>query len=125
MGYFCAPSIATATQLRLVYGYRYYDPVTGRWPSRDPIGEKGGVNLYGMVGNEAVNFIDAFGLFEWEEVGQFGVAGTFTPAPIYSTASGKLTYYKDVENEEESCCKKVNISGDLTWHKNMPGIQRD
>jgi len=24
------------------YGYRWYDPVTGRWPSRDPIGEKGG-----------------------------------------------------------------------------------
>ena len=23
------------------YGYRYYDPVTGRWPSRDPIGEAG------------------------------------------------------------------------------------
>ena len=21
------------------YGYRYYDPVTGRWPNRDPIGE--------------------------------------------------------------------------------------
>ena len=24
----------------LYYGYRYYDPVTGRWPSRDPIGER-------------------------------------------------------------------------------------
>ena len=24
----------------LYYGYRYYDPLTGRWPSRDPIGEK-------------------------------------------------------------------------------------
>ena len=23
------------------YGYRYYDPATGRWPSRDPIGEYG------------------------------------------------------------------------------------
>ena len=23
------------------YGYRYYDPVTGRWPSRDPLGEMG------------------------------------------------------------------------------------
>jgi RHS repeat-associated protein len=23
------------------YGYRYYDPKTGRWPSRDPIGENG------------------------------------------------------------------------------------
>jgi RHS repeat-associated protein len=46
----------------LVYGYRYYDPLTGRWPSRDPIGERGGVNLYGFVGNDTVNCLDIFGL---------------------------------------------------------------
>jgi RHS repeat-associated protein len=45
------------------YGYRYYDPVTGRWPSRDPIGERGGVNLYGFVGNDGVNGRDILGLF--------------------------------------------------------------
>ncbi len=45
----------------LYYGFRYYDPNTGRWPSRDPIGEKGGLNLYGMVGNDAVNNFDLFG----------------------------------------------------------------
>jgi len=44
-----------------VYGYRYYDPVTGRWPSRDPIGERGGVNLYGFVGNAGVNAWDYLG----------------------------------------------------------------
>ncbi len=44
------------------YGYRYYDPVTGRWPSRDPIGESGGVNLYGFVKNNAVFRIDWLGL---------------------------------------------------------------
>ena len=46
----------------LYYGYRYYDPVTGRWPSRDPIGERGGINLYGMVGNDLVNLVDVYGL---------------------------------------------------------------
>jgi RHS repeat-associated protein len=40
------------------YGYRYYDPVTGRWPSRDPIGEEGGNNLYEFVGNDGVNRLD-------------------------------------------------------------------
>jgi RHS repeat-associated protein len=44
------------------YGYRYYDPVTGRWPSRDPIGERGGVNLYGFVRNNGVNLWDYLGL---------------------------------------------------------------
>lgn len=44
------------------YGYRYYDPVTGRWPSRDPIGEKGGINVYNFIGNAATDRIDALGL---------------------------------------------------------------
>jgi hypothetical protein len=44
------------------YGFRYLDPVTGRWPSRDPIGEKGGLNLYGFVGNDGVTWWDFLGL---------------------------------------------------------------
>jgi integrase/recombinase XerD len=44
------------------YTYRWYDPVTGRWPSRDQIGEDGGLNLYGFVGNDGVNFWDIKGL---------------------------------------------------------------
>ena len=43
------------------YQYRYYDPLTGRWPSRDPIGENGGVNLYGFVGNNGVDVFDVLG----------------------------------------------------------------
>jgi hypothetical protein len=44
-----------------VYGYRYYHPDLGRWPSRDPIGEKGGLNLYGFLGNRANCSIDTLG----------------------------------------------------------------
>jgi RHS repeat-associated protein len=47
------------------YGYRYYDPMTGRWPSRDPIEEMGGNNLFGMVGNAVVNKWDILGLKNW------------------------------------------------------------
>jgi uncharacterized protein RhaS with RHS repeats len=43
------------------YTYRYYDPQTGRWPSRDPIEEEGGVNLYGFVGNDGLDWIDFLG----------------------------------------------------------------
>ena len=43
------------------YGYRYYDPLTGRWPSRDPIGEMGGTNLYGFVSNSPTQFVDLLG----------------------------------------------------------------
>ena len=44
------------------YTYRYYDPLTGRWPSRDPIEERGGVNLYGFVENNPNWNIDYLGL---------------------------------------------------------------
>jgi RHS repeat-associated protein len=42
--------------------YRAYDPVTGRWLSRDPIKEWGGINLYGYVLGDPVNFVDPEGL---------------------------------------------------------------
>ena len=32
------------------------------WPSRDPIEERGGVNLYGFVGNDGLNKVDFFGM---------------------------------------------------------------
>jgi RHS repeat-associated protein len=48
----------------LYYGYRYYDPVTGRWPSRDPIGEIGGLNLYSFVNNKSTLQFDVLGLIE-------------------------------------------------------------
>jgi RHS repeat-associated protein len=46
----------------LYYGYRYYNPPTGRWLSRDPIGERGGLNLYGAVASDPVDAADAIGL---------------------------------------------------------------
>ncbi|MDR3537895.1 MAG: RHS repeat-associated core domain-containing protein [Acetobacteraceae bacterium] len=42
--------------------YRAYDPGSGRWVSRDPIGEAGGINLYAYAGGDPINFIDPFGL---------------------------------------------------------------
>jgi RHS repeat-associated protein len=54
-----------------VYGYRWYDPVTGRWPSRDPIEEDGGVNLYGFVGND--------GVVRWDYLGWYGPMPGYGP----------------------------------------------
>jgi len=51
------------------YGYRYYNPSTGRWLSRDPIEEAGGMNLYGFVGNSPVTGFDVNGMFDgWDDL---------------------------------------------------------
>jgi len=45
-----------------MYLYRHYDAASGRWPSRDPIEEDGGVNLYVFIWNNPVYGIDYLGL---------------------------------------------------------------
>jgi hypothetical protein len=71
------------------YGYRYFDPVTGRWPSRDPIEEEGGINLYGFLGNNGTNDSDFLGNISnnlpppnnravWECTVEFGEAACTT-----------------------------------------------
>ena len=42
---------------------RWYDPVTGRWLSNDPIGISGGLNQYVFCANNPVNFRDPWGLY--------------------------------------------------------------
>jgi RHS repeat-associated protein len=51
------------------FGYRDYDPDTGRWTAKDPIFFAGGdTDLYGYVLNDPVNLIDPLGLI-WETKG--------------------------------------------------------
>jgi RHS repeat-associated protein len=46
------------------FGYRDYDPDTGRWTAKDPIGFAGGdTDLFGYVQCNPVNLVDPWGLF--------------------------------------------------------------
>ena len=69
------------------YGYRYYDSVTGRWMSKDPIGEKGGVNLYGFVGNCGSSKIDRLGLVTYP----FGVFPQESNCNSFAASGCKLS----------------------------------
>jgi RHS repeat-associated protein len=77
------------------YGYRYYMPETGRWLSRDPIGENGGLNLYGYVENDGVN--------RWDYLGLYGSINY--PAPGYNMPAPHV-------NRRDLTQKKFN-----DWHE--------
>src|SRR5204862_67490 len=44
------------------YLYRFYDPNLQRWINRDPIEERGGINLFGFAANDPTDRCDPFGL---------------------------------------------------------------
>ncbi len=46
----------------IYYGYRFYSHVMGRFINRDPIGERGGLNLYAFVANDPINKREYLGL---------------------------------------------------------------
>ncbi len=49
---------------------RWYDPVSGRWLSNDPIGISGGLNQYVFCANNPVNSRDPLGLVAWADAGR-------------------------------------------------------
>ena len=78
------------------YRARYYDPLTGRFMQKDPIGfSAGDVNLYRYVGNNPVNFLDPFGL---EPLG--GPNATIVPPPPKSTSPSRWKCASDRTNCE-------------------------
>ena len=53
---------------------RWYDAVTGRWLSKDPIGLSGGLNLYAFCKSNPIKNTDPAGMFElcsWQEILDF------------------------------------------------------
>jgi len=53
----CTRRFRTATS-----GFRFYNPSTGRWLNRDPIEERGGMNVYAFVANDPIRRVDRLGL---------------------------------------------------------------
>jgi uncharacterized protein RhaS with RHS repeats len=84
------------------YGYRYYDPLTGRWPSRDPIEEEGGVNLYGFVGNDGIGKVDVLGTYAFVKL-------TIPPRNVGTWLSGLWDFQLDLTFKYKICvCSEEN-----------------
>jgi RHS repeat-associated protein len=61
-GHITLPALVIGQSEILLTHYRAYDPHLGRWLSADPIGEAGGMNLYGYVGGDPMKWVDVLGL---------------------------------------------------------------
>ena len=71
------------------YGYRLSSPQVGRWLSKDPINEKGGLNLYGFVDNSPNNNVDFIGLIVHtiDITAKSWIAKPIVPGTPYSPAA--------------------------------------
>lgn len=71
------------------YGYRFFDPETGRWLNRDPIEETGGLNLYTFLQNNGIYRADLLGLIDLE-------FNAFIPSRIRQRITGlNGTWFKE------------------------------
>ncbi|MBI3412123.1 MAG: hypothetical protein HY040_27645, partial [Planctomycetes bacterium] len=92
------------------YGFRFYEPSLQRWVNSDPLGERGGINLHGFVGNNPISRLDPYGLmdFHWYNPISWywpGYGGpTYLPPlplpqPDYSNAGLLRQYGAGIEND--------------------------
>ncbi len=96
------------------YGYRYYISSLGRWLTRDPIGEAGGMNLYRFAGNDTPNFVDPNGH------GAISVTAcaALTLAATASTIVDLHDLFKEINNlknqrrDLHKKCNNPNLTGD-------------
>jgi RHS repeat-associated protein len=81
----------------LFYNFnRYYDPDTGRYITKDPIGLVGGINPYGYA-NNPVNWADPLGLapeyYPLDQLGRpTGAFAEITPSDLRPTGSSPPTF---------------------------------
>jgi RHS repeat-associated protein len=101
----------------LYFGYRYLNPSSGRWLSRDPIGENGGLNLYTFANGDAVNRFDYLGnisLLELEVV----------PSAIVASLNDKWHENCDYQRSSYENLLKDPKSGISTfWNQKTAGVK--
>ena len=80
------------------YNHRYYAPVLGRWTKRDPIGEKGGWNLYGILENNIANQWDRLGNGKAAAAAQAKAAGKMVMVAALGACANELYNCKEAAN---------------------------
>ena len=87
-GHITVPSPVTSQTEMVLTHFRPYDPELGRWLSADPIGEMGGLNLYGYVNGQPLMYFDPDG--RWAQVVGGAVIGGLYGGLVASTNGGSF-----------------------------------
>jgi hypothetical protein len=87
----------------------FYNPTTGRWLSRDPIGKTGSANLYEFVGQDAVNRLDLLGLVKKKcGVERFKVTWAKGDQPFFELKIN-ITFKTSGEYDARCCEYRQNV----------------
>jgi len=87
--------------------FGYYDPVQGRWLSRDPEGESGGFNLYAYCGNDPVNRSD-----------YLGMQPLSTCAPTDEQIAKQIQEIKGLLDDKRAAALRKNETDAIGWRPN-------
>ncbi len=89
--------------------FAYYQTQQGRWVSRDPFGEQGGVNIYAQSKNAPVNRVDPLGLNSlWMNFG-------FDDSTTFNANKDAINSQKnDLQKAMDQCCKEFSIGCGIT-----------
>lgn len=107
------------------YRARYYDPLSGRFISEDPIGFFGARNFYGYVGNDPVQDVDSSGL------NPITKSGTGTNSYCMNTILGQVCWGNKkhdlmqvaLQHSNLACCVRKFFGNDFSLNMaNLPSI---
>ena len=97
----------------VMYLARPYDPNMARWLARDPVGERGGENLYCFVGNTPTSQVDSYGRNAYVVNGG-GYSG-HTSFVVDDPSGGVVAYHFYAEHHR----------GDAPWYMQDIGLFYD
>jgi RHS repeat-associated protein len=93
--------------------FRAYDPTVGRWLSRDPIGERGGENLYAYAAGDPVDNNDPSGLIVKVVASDPAIAHTLMNAYAYLNAHSPTARSFNADLENSSTVYKIEPTSDM------------
>jgi len=90
-------------------GYRYYSPELGRWVSKDPIEEDGGMNLHGFVRNQPVDGVDPYGRVPSYHIFDEGVLDTELENDADLGSDRRMVITFILFPKYHDCCSKIDF----------------